>query len=54
MGPAVMAPDYPRRRVTIVGFLLALVLLPIGAMLAPFGVGIPIFVVGLSLILPDS
>jgi len=48
-----MAPDDPRRRVSVVGFLLALVLLPIGVSLAPLGVGIPIFAVGLSLILPD-
>lgn len=53
MEPAVMAPDHPPRRVTVVGFLLALVLLPIGAMLAPFGIGIPILAVGLSLIFPD-
>jgi hypothetical protein len=26
-----MAPDNPRRRVTVLGFLLAMVLLPIGA-----------------------
>lgn len=49
-----MSPDEPRRRVTVVDFLLALVLLPIGVTLAPLGVGIPIFAVGLSLILPDS
>ena len=49
-----MSPDKPRRRVTVVDFLLALVLLPVGVTLAPLGVGIPIFVVGLSLILPDS
>ena len=49
-----MAPDNPRRRVTVPGFLLAMVLLPIGAALAPLGVGIPIFVIGLALIMPNS
>jgi hypothetical protein len=49
-----MAPDNPRRRVTVLRFLLAMVLLPIGAALAPLGVGIPIFAIGLTLILPDS
>jgi hypothetical protein len=53
MEPAMMSSDFPRRRVTVVGFLLALVLLPMGAMLAPLGIGIPIFAVGLSLILPE-
>jgi hypothetical protein len=48
-----MASDPPRKRVTVLGFLLA-VLLPIGAALAPLGVGIPIFAIGLALILPDS
>jgi hypothetical protein len=38
---------------TIVGFLLAMVLLPVGAALAPLGIGIPIFAIGLALILPD-
>lgn len=49
-----MAPDNPRRRVTVPGFLLAMVLLPIGAVLAPLGVGIPIFAIGLALIMPNS
>jgi hypothetical protein len=49
-----MTPDEPRRRVSVLGFLLAMVLLPIGAVLAPLGVGIPIFAIGLALILPDS
>jgi hypothetical protein len=49
-----MAPDSPRKRVTVLGFLLAMVLLSIGAALAPLGVGIPIFAIGLALILPDS
>ncbi len=49
-----MAPDKPRRRVTVLGFLLAMVLLPLGAALAPLGIGIPILAVGLALILPDS
>ena len=48
-----MAPEDPRRRVTVLDFLLAMVLLPIGAVLAPLGVGIPIFAIGLALILPD-
>jgi hypothetical protein len=49
-----MSPDKPQRRVSVLGFLLAMVLLPIGAALAPLGVGIPIFAIGLALILPDS
>ena len=49
-----MAPDPPRRRVTVLGFLFAMVLLQIGAALAPLGVGIPNFAIGLALILPDS
>ncbi|MGH2749214.1 MAG: hypothetical protein ACRDKB_15030 [Actinomycetota bacterium] len=49
-----MAPDRPRRRVTVLGFLLATVLLPIGAALAPLGVGIPILAIALALLLPDS
>ncbi len=49
-----VTPDSPRRRVTVVGFLLAMLLLPIGAMLAPLGVGIPIFAIGLGLILPEQ
>jgi hypothetical protein len=49
-----MAPDHPRRRVTVLGFLLAMVLLPIGAVLAPLGVGIPIFAIAIALIFPDS
>jgi hypothetical protein len=49
-----MAPDKPRRRVTVLGFLLAMVSLPMGAALAPLGIGIPILAVGLALILPDS
>jgi hypothetical protein len=49
-----MRPDKPRGRVTLLGFLLAIVLLPIGVALAPLGVGIPIFAIGLALILPDS
>ena len=48
-----MTPDSPRRRVTIVDILLAMLLLPLGAMLAPLGVGIPIFAIGLGLILRD-
>ncbi len=48
-----MAPESPRRGLTIVGFLLAMVLLPVGAALAPLGIGIPIFAIGLALILPD-
>ena len=48
-----VTPDRPRRRVTITGFLLATLLLPLGAMLAPIGVGIPIFAIGLALILPE-
>lgn len=48
------APENPRRRVSVLGFLLAMVLLPIGAVLAPLGVGLPIFAIGLALILPDS
>jgi hypothetical protein len=50
------APE-PRRshkRVTVPRFLLATLLLPLGAMLAPYGLGIPIFVVGLALILPEQ
>jgi len=46
--------DSPRRRVTVPGFLLAMLLLPLGAVLAPFGVGIPIFAIGLALILPEQ
>jgi hypothetical protein len=39
---------------TILVFLLAtLVLLPIGLKLAPWGIGIPIFALGLALILPE-
>jgi hypothetical protein len=49
-----LAPDSPRRGLTVVGFMLAMVLLPVGAALAPLGVGIPIFALGLALILPDS
>lgn len=49
-----IAPDKPRRRVTVLDFVLASVLVPIGAALAPFGVGIPILAIGLALILPDS
>ncbi|CAN5634855.1 hypothetical protein BH20ACT23_BH20ACT23_02160 [soil metagenome] len=49
-----VTPDGSRRRVTVVGFLLAMLLLPIGAMLAPLGVGIPIFAIGLALILPEQ
>jgi hypothetical protein len=49
-----MTPDNPRRRVSVLGFLLAMVLVPIGAVLAPLGVGIPLFAVGLALLLPDS
>jgi hypothetical protein len=49
-----MAPDHPRRRVTVLDFLLAMVLLPIGAVLAPLGVGIPIFAIAIALIFPDS
>jgi hypothetical protein len=49
-----MAPDKTRTRVTVPGFLLAMLLLPVGAALAPLGVGIPIFAVGLALILPDA
>ncbi|MGH2756315.1 MAG: hypothetical protein ACRDI3_00830 [Actinomycetota bacterium] len=39
--------------VTVVGFLVAMMLLPIGAALAPLGVGIPIFAIGLALLLRD-
>lgn len=49
-----VAPDRPRSRPTVLGFLLAIVLLPIGSVLAPLGIGIPIFAVGLALLLPDS
>ena len=49
-----ISPQQPRRGVTVLGFLVAMVLLPIGAMLAPFGIGIPIFAIGLSLILRDG
>ena len=49
-----MAPDKPRRRVTVLGFLLAMVLLPLGAVLAPLGIGLPILAVGLALILPED
>jgi hypothetical protein len=38
-----------RGRPTVFGFLAAMLLLPIGATLAPFGIGIPIFAIGLSL-----
>jgi hypothetical protein len=37
-----------RRGPTVFGFLLAMVLLPIGAALTPFGIGIPIFAIGLA------
>jgi hypothetical protein len=40
-----------RGRPTLIGFLLAMVLLPVGATLAPLGVGIPIFAIGMSLLL---
>jgi hypothetical protein len=49
-----MAPERMHRRVTVFDFLLAMVLLPVGAALAPAGIGIPIFVIGLALILPDA
>ena len=42
-----------RRGPTVFGFLLAMVLLPIGATLAPFGIGIPIFAIGLAGLLRD-
>jgi hypothetical protein len=39
-----LAPDRPRGRGTmVVGFLLGTVLVPIGVVLAPVGIGIPIF-----------
>lgn len=46
-------PAKSRRRVTPLGFLLATVLLPVGAALAPLGAGIPILAVGFALIFPD-
>ena len=49
-----LVPDPPRSRPTLLGFLLALVLLPIGAVLLPLGIGIPIFAVGIALLLPDA
>jgi hypothetical protein len=48
-----MGPDNPWGGLIAVGFLLAMVLLPVGAVRAPLGVGIPIFALGLVLILPD-
>jgi hypothetical protein len=48
-----MAPDVRRGRVTIAGFLIAMALLPLGAVLAPLGIGIPIFAIGLAPIFPD-
>jgi hypothetical protein len=49
-----LVPNQPRSRPTVLGFLLAMVLLPIGSVLAPLGIGIPIFAVGLALLLPDK
>jgi ribonuclease HI len=43
-----------RARVTVPGFLLAVLLISIGTKLAPWGVGIVIFVIGLALILPEE
>jgi hypothetical protein len=40
--------------VTVLGFRRAIELRSIEAALAPLGVGIPIFAIGLALILPDS
>lgn len=52
-----LAPSAPerlsRKGPTVFGFLMAMLLLPIGATLAPFGVGIPIFAIGLALLLGD-
>lgn len=48
-----MSPDEPRRRVSVLGFLVAMVLVPIGLVLAPLGVGIPILAIGLGLMFPD-
>jgi hypothetical protein len=51
------APSAPerlsRKGPTIFGFLVAMFLLPVGATLALFGVGIPTFVIGLALLLRD-
>ena len=47
-------PRSSRRRVTVPRFLLATLLLPSGAMLAPWGIGILIIAVGLALILPEE
>jgi hypothetical protein len=42
-------PEPPRsRRVTVVGFLAACLMLPVGALLAPLGIGIPVFALGPS------
>ena len=49
-----VTPDNPRRRVTVPGFLLAMLLLPLGVALAPVGVGIPLFVIGLALLMPEQ
>jgi ribonuclease HI len=43
-----------RARVTFPGFLLAVLLISIGTKLAPWGVGIVIFAIGLALILPEE
>jgi ribonuclease HI len=43
-----------RARVTVPGFLLAVLLISIGTKLAPWGVGIVIFAIGLALILPEE
>jgi ribonuclease HI len=43
-----------RARVTVPGFLLAILLLSIGTKLAPWGAGIVIFAIGLGLILPKE
>jgi hypothetical protein len=48
-----MQPADRRRRVTVTGFLLAMVLLPVGAVLAPLGIGFPILAVGFALICPE-
>jgi hypothetical protein len=49
-----VAPDRPRGiGTTIVCFLLGMILVPIRVVLAPLGIGIPIFAVGMALLLPD-
>jgi hypothetical protein len=40
-------------RIPVAGFLTALILIPIGAALAPLGIGIPILAIGFALIFPE-